>query len=359
MDKVGVITWVDGSNFGGFLQAFATNTHLKEKGIKPVFIKLVTTRSKFKHFLGMLCLLFLRPDIMSSRIKKRRLLKKEIYVKEFISYNRLKEYSKSLSFCICGSDQIWNIDGIEKDKFVLLDFVEPQKRVSFSPSISHTSLSQKAIQLLKLYLPSFRRISIREKNGYDIIKKNTGLEPELLFDPIYMFDANSWGKMTSGSFKAPKNPYILVYLLNDNDFYYELIEKYAKKVKIDVIQVNLKREVHPRFKTKKCDPFGFVQLIQNANYVFTDSFHGLSFSLILNKSFTIFRRFKDDEKSENSRIYNLLNYFNLFERLISDDNFYDISTIKLIYDFTSINEKIRIQRNKLINYLDEVCEGRI
>jgi len=356
MDKVGVVTWVDGSNYGGFLQAYATNIRLKEKGKEPVFLQFKTKKSMLKHFLGALLLAFVRPDIIMSRIRKHRLLKKTLEVKTFFSYSDLKSYSKSLAFCICGSDQIWNIDGLEKDRFVLLDFIEPRKRFALSPSISHTSLNPTAIQFLKQYLPLFQKISIREKNGYDIIKRNTGIEAELLFDPVFMFDACEWKKMTSGSIRLPTNPYVLVYLLNDNDYYYNLIAEYAKNKKIDVIQVNLKRDVHPKFKIKYCDPFGFVQLIENAAYIFTDSFHGLSFSLIFNKSFTIFKRFNDDIKSENSRIYHILDFFEIRERLISNDSIVDDTLFENINDYADINKKMSIERKKIIDYLDDICE---
>jgi hypothetical protein len=85
MDKVGVVTWVDGSNYGGFLQAYATNIRLKEKGKEPVFLQFKTKKSMLKHFLGALLLAFVRPDIIMSRIRKHRLLKKSLAVKSFFA----------------------------------------------------------------------------------------------------------------------------------------------------------------------------------------------------------------------------------------------------------------------------------
>ena len=351
--KIGVVTWVDGANFGGFLQAFATDYYLKHQGYDVVFLQYKKKFHVIKHYIG--SLLLVRMDVAKSRIKKHRLLKKNITVKVYSSYEKLKRDATGLMCCICGSDQIWNIEGCERDKFVLLDFIRPDKRIALAPSISHTEISNSAAAYFKKYLPEFYRLSVREQNGYDIIKKNTDLEAKLLFDPVFLLTKDEWIHIADRDQRFADRQYTLVYLLTDNAYYYDLIKKYAKENKTEVIQINLKRDVHPVFPTLGCDPFDFISLIRHAQHVFTDSFHGLSFSLILNKEFTLFKRFKDDAGSENSRIYNILYHFGLQNHLVSDD-MQAMEPPKTDIDFASVNKTINKERMRLMQYLDEAIK---
>lgn len=77
--------------------------------------------------------------------------------------------------------------------------------------------------------------------------------------------------------------------------------------------------------------------------------------LILNKNFTVFKRFNDDIKSENSRIYNILIFFEINERLISKDTIIGDTSFDNIKDYSGINKKC-VSREKINDYLDNVCE---
>ena len=53
------------------------------------------------------------------------------------------------------------------------------------------------------------------------------------------------------------------------------------------------------------DTEDFVNLIRNAEYVLTDSFHGTIFSILNHKKFITFNRFENGKDSRNSRIDSL------------------------------------------------------
>ena len=66
-------------------------------------------------------------------------------------------------------------------------------------------------------------------------------------------------------------------------------------------------------------PLEFIDLVNNAAIVFTDSFHGAAFSINLNKQFYLFMRFTEDHPiCQNSRIRSLLSIFELQSHLIDD-----------------------------------------
>ena len=94
----------------------------------------------------------------------------------------------------------------------------------------------------------------------------------------------------------------------------------------------------------------FVNLIRNANYILTDSFHGLAFSVINQKQFLIFYRNRTDVKeSRNSRIDNIVRSWGIEDRLIREPE-------KLIMpsndiDYTEVMPKVEGLRNNSLVFL--------
>lgn len=77
-------------------------------------------------------------------------------------------------------------------------------------------------------------------------------------------------------------------------------------------------------------PGEWITLIQNADFVLTDSFHCTVFSIIFGRSFYTLQRFaENDIKGQNSRVHQLLQRSLLQERLLID---LSISTYSKLHD---------------------------
>lgn len=99
----------------------------------------------------------------------------------------------------------------------------------------------------------------------------------------------------------------------------------------------------------------FIELIKNASFIFTDSFHGTIFSIIFEKQFITLKRFKDDDKkSQNSRVYDLLNQLGLDKRLIEEDSLVQEKYDDIDYTIVRNTLNSFIQSSK--NYLDRALE---
>jgi hypothetical protein len=87
--------------------------------------------------------------------------------------------------------------------------------------------------------------------------------------------------------------------------------------------------------------------------VCTDSFHGTIFSILFEKLFVEFKRFEDaDPKSQNSRIYGLLDMFGLSGRLYDEDSKKWSERI----DYKPIIDKIEEGREASLQYLVNAIE---
>lgn len=101
-------------------------------------------------------------------------------------------------------------------------------------------------------------------------------------------------------------------------------------------------------------PVEFLNLIKNAEIVCTDSFHGMVFSLIFNKKFSVLRRFSEnDSKSQNSRIENLAKTLELEDNIICEKYktvYYDINNYDKVNKI--MGEKIKASQDFIINAIN-------
>ena len=98
-------------------------------------------------------------------------------------------------------------------------------------------------------------------------------------------------------------------------------------------------------------PLEFLNMIAGASYVMTDSFHAAIFSMIYNKAFVVFKRFKDnDVASQNSRVENLLGKVGIKERLIDENHLEFIDALTDI-DFGQVDHLIKREIQDSQQYL--------
>ena len=105
-------------------------------------------------------------------------------------------------------------------------------------------------------------------------------------------------------------PYVFCYILQSEKVY-PYAKEYAWKNGQAVSTINESRRETGAVPDKiitDTSPEEFVGLIQSAEMVVTDSYHGLLFSLLFHKPVRIIRRFSDSSGfSQNSRIDSILN----------------------------------------------------
>ena len=103
------------------------------------------------------------------------------------------------------------------------------------------------------------------------------------------------------------------------------------------------------------DAADFVNLIRNAEYILTDSFHGTVFSILNHKKFVTFNRFMDNSKdSRNSRIDSLCNILGLSERRYKTDI---ETTVNKEIDYEKVDVNVAKLRNTSKKYLSNALKG--
>lgn len=366
--KYGIVTFYESYNYGTVLQAYALQRKLKDIGVEADIInavrnvygknKLSEKPRKSTFFKRVLGKLNSRSAAEKEKIKKDRFDK---FRKETLSvtdkvYSTDEEYAALNSLYagfICGSDQIWNPYHKVFSTRYLLDFAdENAKKISFSSSFGVSDIKEaEEYGKIKELLCRFDAISVREQSGADIIS-GMGLKAKVFLDPVFLLDKEEWLKLSDIKKSIKKEKYILVYALTEvSDKMHKRIRDYAKKhkCKIKIIPNSSLNSQNMYDKPFESGPLEFLNLINNAYCVFTNSFHGAAFSILLNKNVYAFIGDSNNAALRASRIYDLFSTFNIQDRVVTADSKFDGDEI----DFKKCNEIIENNKAEAVGYLKQ------
>ncbi|MCI8546008.1 MAG: polysaccharide pyruvyl transferase family protein [Clostridia bacterium] len=365
MDKCVILTWFYFNNYGTKLQSYALQKFLRNKGYNvevanyvPVYNNEVKEKKIKTYFFNKLINL-----CYGKKVNKRNELFKK-FTKENINFTTKKynkeeliELNKDFENFIVGSDQVWNPNFIDNTYF--FDFVDDSKnKISYAPSFAVKKIDEENKLRIKPLINRFNTISVREKNGVDILSELTEKNIDITLDPTFLLSKKEWLELINKD-EVKENveeKYILCYFLGEKQFYWDYVRKIVEKTKYKVKVIPMTRKSY----LKKYDievatgPIEFLSLINNAKIICTDSFHGMVFSLIFNKNFSALSRFDSkDSKSQNSRIESLLNMLDLKENMIYEDYSnvqYEVNNYEKVNEI--MQEKIKLSQDFIINAIN-------
>jgi len=371
--KVGMITcYID--NYGACLQAYALMTSIQKLGHSCVIIRFQGAPGYPARNLKQLVkkipgVQFFRKKILgATHVNHLRDKKFNLFRKTYLNFTKEVWYSgqeivnmppKDFDCYVCGSDQVWNPYIYQRNLHVaFLDFAPPGVfRISYAPSIGVPEYPAEYLDELKRLVNKMNFISVREKEGKDILKKVTNKDVRVVLDPTLLLNIDEWRKIAV----MPKvnQPYIFCYVFGNNSLVIELIEYTREKTGFEVITVPYTEKMFESTYTKVEDagPRDFLGLISNAELIITDSFHGLAFSLNFNKKFyATLRHSNNDKESMNSRIFNILRMTGTECRLVTDKEQFPQNPLSEI-DIHEINKLLQEKRASDIMYLQYALEN--
>lgn len=366
--KIGIMTWFHYRNYGTALQAVALSRVLKKLGYTPQMINykpLGYCRTLPDYSFSALTKRIL-PKLKKSNNDVPQFLcsdKKHSLFDDFLAANidftspcstlaDLSELNGKFDAFVCGSDQVWS--PLAFDPRFYLDFVStPSKKVSYAPSMGVEKIEDKYIKSqIKSLLADFEAISVREESVRQIIKELTDKNAAVTLDPTLLLDSREWSQFC-GSETSQSEQYVLAYMLGCDESHWQMINDTAKRMnkKLEIIPVFDRDSSREGCITSDIGPREFLRLFENADYVCTDSFHGIIFSLIFHKPFTAFERFKkNDAKNQNSRVHCLLDAVKMRSRLLTNGNYASIADSAP--DFESADKALAQLRKTSVEFLD-------
>lgn len=358
--KAGIITYHDTRNYGATLQAYALQKKVEKLNIDCEIIdykcETITKRYSIKKITELRSIKEFIKYILSNSAAKKLQLEfnnfNETYLKlsnkEYYKDN-IREANKVYDLFITGSDQVWNLELSGEDTSYFLDFVDSDdKKNSYAASFGYKYVPEKYRELNKKLLENYNRISVREKQGENIIHELLKKKSQVVLDPTLLLRKNEWKEVI----KKPlnKKEYILLYRVASTPHIIEFTKNLAKKTGCEIIYINSSYKIIPGMKNiRNANPQEFLGYIENAKYVVSSSFHGVIFSIIFEKNF--FYELSNNKNNFNSRIENIVSELGLKERIILNG---ENSNIYKNINYDIVNEKLDKKIDESTKYLKAI-----
>lgn len=325
MVNIGILTFHWSHHYGALLQAYALLKLLKNAGFSADIINYKPLSSavafptikpgelgrKYK-IMGFPVIKMLRniageilyylPSITEEFIKSRIFdeFREKLLCIRSEEINRIEELSyecSNFNVVVVGSDLVWHPDSL---KYFYHAYLLPFKlkstiKVSFSASIGvePSSIPREIIILYKKFLTDFSFISVRERVHAEWLTKILGREVYYTLDPTLLVSKECFEQVARAYQQAPDD-YILFYNLSTEILpFAEWLEK-GLKLPVLIYRKPIIREwgIYGKFVRGKksfyrAGPREFVDLLRRATMIFTDSYHGLTLSLVFEKPVVI------------------------------------------------------------------------
>ncbi len=378
--RIGIITYFNIKNYGSVLQAFALKQTLNQMNHQCIFLNVREEKSllKLAHKCHVAVVTILKLIVSNNarkvhkeiRMLRRKsdtgfseqsndLINKFIFsdldnvIVDRISIKK-QAYSSLYDAFICGSDQIWSPLSVHLSGYKYLDFAPKSKRIAYAPSFGVSVIPNYNKRYVKKQIKCFRCISVRENDGAEIVNELIGKNVPVVLDPTMLLSGSSWRKLyqTNSSIVAKKvsNKYILCYFFEEpgQKEILEIVE-YASKNQYAIITFSYSNTelIANGAQNFAAGPFEFLELVDKAEAVFTNSFHGCVFSILFKKKFLVYNRKHSKKVCQTSRIITLLDMLDI------NDSFYS-GTIHFLTEAECVEFDMRIEskRKESLEYLE-------
>lgn len=338
--KIAIMTQPLGRNYGGIMQAYALQKVLKDMGHEVVTIN---HHAPAKSALYNLTRLGFR--ILKKATGKRKqpinfekhynyifkdtqaFIDKYITQSEYIDNDAaLKAHFAKHNYdaVIVGSDQTWRPMYSPNIYSYYLDFLEHDtkiKKIAYASSFGvdtweySDEQTRRCAELAKL----FDAISVREQSGVDLCSKYLGVESECVLDPTLLLDKEDYLALIGDRYKGAQGEGVCTYFLDTNEEKESAAEQLAEKLGTYTYKcyanVSVSQPTSANVEDYKMPPVEeWLASFANAEFVLTDSFHGMVFSIIFEKPFLVVV----NKKRGAARFESLLTKLDGLDYLIED-----------------------------------------
>ncbi|GAA4231985.1 polysaccharide pyruvyl transferase family protein [Postechiella marina] len=364
--KIGILTLPLHKNYGGLLQAYALQKHLKDLGHDAHLIDIKHKQSE--QSLSLKIKIYIYNLINGKSHLKKYQPKVEAPVHDFnnryiqpktkiINTPEKLEELNNMGFnaIIVGSDQVWRLEYSSDLKYnYFLDFITNTsiKKISYAASYGKAIWEDHSIiNEVKSLLKKFNSISVREDSAQDLTKNLFEVDAEHVLDPTMLISKAQYIELIEQENTPDSKGTLLEYFLDENDLKLSVSSQIAKLYKLKPFTVNgknISKMPISKLKTYKYPSvFEWIKGFHDAKYVVTDSFHGTVFCIIFNKQFISI-----GNKSRGvTRFSSLLKKFNLENRLVlsAEDVNSNLLNTKINYD--EVNKILEEQKKLSTSFL--------
>jgi len=204
---------------------------------------------------------------------------------------------------VCGSDTIFCIDefkGFDDGYFANYPCMKNGYTVSYAASFGDAHFDETTYSILNERLKNFKALGIRENQFVDYVKAHVDVPVQRTIDPTLLLTASDYDTIAAPRIVPEK--YLLIYSRRYNKAMFDYADNLAKGKGWKVVDISLRAEnadKHQMFYQAGVEEF--LSLVKYAEFVVTNSFHGLIFAVQYARPMKVFMR-----ESANSKIDEVL-----------------------------------------------------
>lgn len=351
--RIGILTFHRAYNYGAVLQAYALQRALAALGAASEIIDYVgqyggakAGSSRRGRSLKERCKGLLR-DLWRTRkrrgfdrfMRRYMVVGREKYreAAELGAMDRAGRYDAY----IVGSDQVWNADITKDDPAWLLSFVEEgRKRNSYAASIGSCTFDPAREAAFRRELSRFHVLTVREKSSPEAYPFLRDCGAEVVLDPTLLLTREDYAAIASK--RLVRRKYAFLYTVPAADQLRRYAADYCKEQ--GWLLIDIKKSARALLHAA---PEDWLSFILHAEMVFTNSFHGTAFSILLEKPFVTE---VDSPRTQNVRSQDLLTLTGLRWRDMNDAAFAPQAAI----DHAAVRARLAAERERSLAYLKEI-----
>lgn len=257
---------------------------------------------------------------------------------------------KKYDICVIGSDEVFNCCTKSSWGFTsqLFGNVEQaDKVITYAASCGSTRYEDLSVQVIDRIKQAFHGISamsVRDENTKKFVNMMTEQEVYMNLDPVVIADFQQ--EIAESNKVILSSRYCIVYSYHNRihkKHEIDVITKFCKDKSLELVSIGAPQKWIKNHMV--LNPFEVIVAFSNADFVFTDTFHGTIFSAKYAKRFATMAR-----ESNKNKLLDLVKRLSIGEHLI--DNIYEIENkYEIINDTEQIKQIEKIERKKAIDYL--------
>lgn len=290
--RIGLLTLPLSDNFGGLIQIVALYQYLSAQGHDVVFIDKQNHRTPAKAVMAHLLETLPGQNFRGIRQRAVAARRHEAFLRANMPNRTKTVRSKQqvegevarlgINCTIVGSDQVWRPEyqGDGSNLTYFLDFgPENMRRISYAASFGRDNWAYPEMQSnVAALVQKFDHVSVREQSGLAICRDTFHVETaELAIDPTLLVDRSFYERVAS---PQPRSAGVLTYVLDHEQRALEIAQLVSGKTGLSEIST---MSPHSGELTLP----EWIRSFMDAEFVITDSYHGMIFSIIFRKPFLV------------------------------------------------------------------------
>ena len=346
--KIGIVTVFKSLKCGSFLQAWALKEQLSSMGHDVYFVDYDNPWDTFaKRWEGVIkcCLRFRvkRAKDILDKTRDYKNLRREL--------NVIPKSDNSMGMYFFGSDTLWNFDDAYFNQYApFFTGIDIQKPCySYSISVGSTSeetflKNEKALEGIS----KFKKIAVRDEQSENVISQIYPKENMVrTIDPTLLICADKYIKHFGTQKPIKQKNLVLYYFGSMPEATWRELKAFARDKELNIVFVGAHEEKYDTCVVSS--PQNFISAFANAEYIFTNTFHGCVFSAIFNKSFAT-------DGIRKKKIEGFLRQFDLLSRSIAKSE--DLNSVyNTPIDYVHINKLIEHEKENSLNYIKDVIHS--